>query len=196
MWELSKSIKRRYNSGLFHTRYFLGHGVDIGGGPDPLEQYVECFSRMRSVRTWDLKDGDAQYMESVPDGKFDFVCSSHCLEHMVDVKIAFKNWIRVTKPGGFLVITIPDEDLYEQGFWPSRYNSDHKWTFTIGKKESWSPKSINLLEMLMEFADEVEVEKLELMRSMFRETLAEKKVDQTMGPVAESCIEMILRKRE
>jgi SAM-dependent methyltransferase len=195
MWEQSKAIKRRFNIGLFHSRYFVGNGVDIGGKPDPLGQYAEIFPKMRKVKTWDLEDGDAQYMESEIDDRYDFVSSSHCLEHMVDVKTALKNWIRVTKKGGFLIITIPDEDLYEQQQWPSRYNADHKWTFTIGKKESWSPKSINLLELLMDFSDQVEVEKIELIRDFFRESLAAQKLDQTKTPVAECCIEFILRKR-
>jgi len=195
MWELSKSIKRRFNVGLFHSSYFVGNGVDIGGKPDPLEQYIEVFSRLNSVKTWNLEDGDAQYMNGIADGKYDFVCSSHCLEHMVDVQEALKNWIRIVKSDGYLILTVPDEDMYEQGFWPSRYNSDHKWTFTIGKKKSWSPKSINLMELLMDFANEVEVEKIELIRELFREELIESKVDQTMSPVAECSIEIILKKR-
>ena len=39
---------------------------------------------------------------------------------------------------------VPDEDLYEQGQFPSTYNVDHKWTFTILKTTSWSPCSLNL----------------------------------------------------
>jgi hypothetical protein len=46
-----------------------------------------------------------------------------------------------------LFVIVPDEDLYEQGFWPSRFNRDHKWTFTIAKRASWSPVSVNLLEL-------------------------------------------------
>jgi SAM-dependent methyltransferase len=195
MWEQSKAAKRRFAIGAFQARYFAGHGVDIGGKGDSLAQYVGIFPRMLSVRTWDVEDGDAQQMAGVPDDHFDFVHSSHCLEHMVDVRIALANWIRIVKPGGFLVITVPDEDMYEQQQWPSRYNSDHKWTFTIMKVASWSPKSLNVLDLLWEVADLVEVEKIELIRDFFRDALAAKKIDQTKTPVAECSIEFVLRKR-
>jgi len=195
VWEQSKAAKRRYAIGAFQARYFAGHGVDIGGKGDSLAQYVGIFPRMLSVRTWDLEDGDAQQMAGVPDGQFDFVHSSHCLEHMVDVRIALANWIRIVKPGGFLIITVPDEDMYEQGQWPSPHNPDHKWTFTIMKVQSWSPKSLNVLDLLWEVADLVEVEKIELLRDFFREALTPKKIDQSMTPVAECAIEFVVRKR-
>lgn len=195
MHEQSKAAKRRFSDGAFHTRYFVGKGVDIGGKPDPLEQYSGIFPRMASVRTWDLGDGDAQLMAGVADGTFDFVHSSHCLEHMRDVRAALLNWIRIVKPGGFLVVTVPDEDLYEQGQWPSRFNRDHKWSFTIMKPHSALPKSINVLDLLGELAHLVEVERVVLLRDFFREALVGKS-DQTLTPVAECAIEFILRKRE
>jgi hypothetical protein len=37
--------------------------------------------------------------------------------------------------------------LYEQGVFPSRFNSDHKATFTISKTKSWSAVSHNVLEL-------------------------------------------------
>ena len=42
---------------------------------------------------------------------------------------------------------VPDEDLYEQGVFPSRFNPDHKATFTVAKRRSWSPVSINVLDL-------------------------------------------------
>ncbi|MFZ5775052.1 MAG: methyltransferase domain-containing protein [Thermodesulfobacteriota bacterium] len=194
MWEQSKAAKRRFGIGAFHNRYFVGHGVDIGGGPDPLGQYAGIFPLMASCRTWDMEDGDAQYMAGVEDNQFDFVHASHCLEHMVDVPVAFGNWLRVTKPGGFMIITVPDEDLYELGNWPSRYNADHKWTFTIMKERSWSPRSINVLELLHAFAGQMMVEKIELVRDFFRDAWAAEGIDQTRTPVAECAIEIIVRK--
>jgi len=194
MWEQSKAAKRRFNDGLFHNRYFVGHGIDIGGKPDPLGQYLGVFPLMHQVDTWDLEQGDAQYMKSVPDGHFDFIHASHCLEHMVDVRTALSNWTRVVKPGGYLIVTVPDEDLYEHGKWPSQYNSDHKWSFTICKRKSALPKSINALDLAVEFADRLELERLQLIRDFFRPSLGSD-LDQTMTPVAECAIEIIWRKR-
>ena len=113
-WEQSKAAKRRFNCGEFHTKYFVGKGIDIGGKPDPLGQYCGIFSKMAEVRVWDKEDGDAQYMQGVEDESYDFVHSSHCLEHMEDPAVAFENWIRILRPGGHIISTVPDEDLYER----------------------------------------------------------------------------------
>lgn len=195
MWEQSKAAKRRYGDGLFHSRYFVGRGVDIGGKPDPLALYKGIFPLMGEVRTWDLEDGDAQYMADVADGSLDFVHSSHCLEHMADARVALGNWVRIVRPGGFLIITVPDEDLYEHGQWPSRFNSDHKWSFTICKRRSAMPKSINVVDLAIEFADRLELERLQLVGDFHRTWLASD-FDQTLTPVAECAIEIVWRKRE
>ena len=194
MWEQSKAAKRRFYDGLFHIRYFVGKGIDIGGGPDPLGQYAGVFARMEEVRTWDFKDGDAQWMEGVPDNEYDFVHSSHCLEHLDEPKTALAQWVRITRPGGFLIVTVPDEDLYEKGHWPSRYNDDHKWTFTVHKPQSWSPRSVNVLDLVTGLSHLVEVERIVLLRDFVRDHFPAE-VDQTATPVAECGIEIILRKR-
>jgi ubiquinone/menaquinone biosynthesis C-methylase UbiE len=194
-WEQSKAAKRRFNDGMFHSRYFAGTGLDIGGKPDPLQQYVGVFPLLKSVRTWDLEDGDAQDLAGVADASFDFAHSSHCLEHMNDVYAAIENWIRVIRPGGYLIITVPDEDLYERGEWPSRRNSDHKWSFTLHKQKSWSPRSINVLDIARDFSAELETERLWLVRDFFRDNLTVELPDQTLTPVAECAIEFIACKR-
>jgi ubiquinone/menaquinone biosynthesis C-methylase UbiE len=193
-WEQSKSAKRRFNLGEFHTKYFVGNGVDIGGKPDPLSQYAGIFSKMGQVRLWDLEDGDAQYMAGVEDNTFDFVHSSHCLEHMNDPKVALANWIRILKPGGHLIVTVPDEDLYEMGVFPSRFNPDHKWSMTIYKKQSWCSSSVNIMEMLQGLCDRIKVIKIELIEDFYRPYLVGHGIDQTLTPVAECCIEFIARK--
>lgn len=192
MHEASKAPSRRLHDSRFATRYFVGNGIDIGCGPDPVSQYAEQFPLMQQVKNWDLPDGDAQYLATIPDSSFNFVHSSHCLEHMVDPKIAMQNWLRVLKPGGHLIITIPDEDLYEQGAFPSSFNNDHKWTFTIHKQQSWSTKSINLLNFLADFSDIAQILKLELLDASYRFKL--NRFDQTLTPVAEAGIELIARK--
>jgi len=194
MNEQSKAARRRFSDGAFHARYFVGEGIDVGGKPDPLDQYCGLFARMTGVKIWDRPDGDAQLMEGVADGTYDFLHSSHCLEHMRDVWEALENWIRIVKPGGFLVITVPDEDLYEQGLWPSSLNPDHKWSFTIHKSRSAMPCSINIIDLLRDFSDSAEIERIVLVRDFFRDALIGQ-MDQTLTPVAECAIEFILRKR-
>lgn len=197
MHETSKSIFHRLHDARYATRYFVGNGIDIGSGPDPLAQYHEFFPRMKSCRAWDLKDGDAQLMKAIDDRTFDFVHSSHCLEHMRKVDVALANWVRILKPGGHLVCLVPDEDLYEQGVFPSTFNPDHKHTLTIHKKKSWSPASVNVLDLIRGLSFNVRVKKIELLDATYRyglEKLAKKRVDQTTTPVGECAIEFILQR--
>lgn len=193
MNEQSKAAKRRFYDGSFHSRYFVGDGIDIGGLPDPLKRYVGIFPAMKSVRTWDTEDGDAQYLTDISDDSYNFVMASHSLEHMVDVRESLKNWLRVVKLGGYLIITVPDEDLYELGCWPSKWNTDHKHTFTIYKKKSWSPVSINVVDLIIELDSQIEVERIVLVNDFFLEEFRGK-TDQTMMPSAECSIEFIIKK--
>jgi SAM-dependent methyltransferase len=148
---------------------------------------------MRSVKTWDWDDGDAQFLEGVKDGAFDFVHSSHCLEHLKDPREGLTNWLRVVRPGGYLVVTIPDEDLYEQGIFPSTFNLDHKWTFTIYKGRSWSDRSLNLLDIIRNLGESAELIRIEQLSATYRFNLP--RFDQTLTPVGECGIEFVVRKR-
>ena len=192
MKECSKAVQRRLSQPGFSNHYFAGDGIDIGGKPDPLALYASSFSRIKSVRTWDREDGDAQILAGVSDESFDFVHSSHCLEHLADPAEALRNWVRVVKPGGFLVISVPDEDLYEQGRFPSTFNPDHKWTFTIFKGRSWCSRSLNLVTLLTGLADHVEILKIEKLDAAYRYDVP--RFDQTLSPVIEATIEAVLRK--
>lgn len=193
MKEMSKATLRRMHDSNFVTRIFRGSGIDIGGFPDPLSLYLEFFPLVKSVKIWDLNDGDAQFMEGIINESFDFVVSSHCLEHLHDPKQGITNWFRILKPSGYLVVTVPDEDLYEQGTWPSNKNYDHKSTFTIHKENSWSQKSHNILELLISLGESAEIKKVELIDRTHRYNFA--KFDQTITPFSESAIELIVRKK-
>ena len=83
--------------------------------------------------------------------------------------------------------------MFEQGVFPSTFNSDHKWTFTIVKRSSWSPRSINLFDLLSVVADRVQVVKLELLDATYQyyET---PRFDQTLTPVGECAVEIVLRR--
>ena len=193
MKECSKSIQRRLADPNFLRRYFVGDGLDVGGKPDPLSLYKEFFPQMGSIKTWDWEDGDGQFLANVESGSLDFVHSSHCLEHLVNPIEGLHNWFRVVREGGYLVITVPDEDMYEQGVFPCTFNRDHKWTFTVFKTKSWSNQSLNLLDMVCELGPAADMMKIEQLSATYRFDLP--RFDQTLTPVAECGIEVILRKR-
>lgn len=135
---MNETTKAKQYWGPTERQATQGQGIDIGCGPDPVTP---------GARRFDLEDGDANVASQHVKDQFDFVYSSHCLEHMHDPKATILDWWKLVKPGGYLFVTVPDEDLYEQGVFPSRFNPDHKATFTISKAQSWSPKSVNVLDL-------------------------------------------------
>jgi hypothetical protein len=137
--ETGKAMARRLREGYFET-IFVGAGIDIGCGADPVTS--DCLA-------WDRPQGDAQFLPGLLPEQFDWVYSSHCLEHLCDPWRALLRWWEILKPGGALLIAVPDEDLYEQGYWPSRFNPEHRWSFTLHKTHSWSPVSINLSDLIL-----------------------------------------------
>lgn len=186
------SLNRRLLDARFSNRWLVGNGLDVGGGNDSIALYRSLFPRIDRVTVYEWEQGDAQYLENVQDDSFDFVYSGHCLEHMIDPRVAMRHWLRVLKPGGHLVITVPDEDLYEQGMWPSTFNGDHKHTFTLYKRESWSPVSINVVDLLRSFEREVSIKKVELLDHSFLHGM--ERYDQTRTAFSECGIEFVVQK--
>lgn len=124
----------------FFEKYLSGKIIDIGGGDNLV---------LSSAERFDLEDGDANDITKYRTANsYDTVYSSHCLEHMRNPVHAICEWWKLVKPSGYMVLVVPDEDLYEQGFWPSRFNEDHKCTFRLSGESSWSPVSYNIVELL------------------------------------------------
>ncbi len=134
---------RRRNTRLFTERVFVGDAIDFGAGPDPLTTFG--FPLLRSVRQYDLSDGDATFAIGV-DRQYDVVYSSHCLEHIPDPHAAVRRWWDLVQLGGHLVIVVPDEVLYERGEWPPRRNSDHRNSYTtvVGLSAPTLPLSLRV----------------------------------------------------
>jgi SAM-dependent methyltransferase len=188
--ETSKAADRRRVQWAFTNRIFKGRGIDIGCGADLL-QPEHGFPLIESCEPFDLEHGNAQFIHQYKEeGSYDFVHSSQCLEHMVDAYEALKNWFKLVKVGGYLVATFPDEDLYEQGTFPSRWNHDHKWTFSINKKKSWSYRHIDVLDMLASL-ENCKIIRVDLIDTNYNYAL--NNVDQTRGD-AEAFIEIVLQK--
>src|SRR4051812_22293266 len=101
MRETSKTLRLLSETEL---RALSGRGLDIGCGDDPVRPDVERF---------DIEQGDANRITSfITDlESFDYVFSSHCLEHMHDPRSAIAGWWALVKPGGTLMVIVPDEDL-------------------------------------------------------------------------------------
>jgi SAM-dependent methyltransferase len=135
--ETEKARPRREREGFFQA-YCQGRGLDVGYGGDLLAPNCEG---------WDVEHGDAQYLRGAEDNSFDFVYSSHTLEHMVDPAVALRNWWRVIKPGGYLILYIPHRDLYEKKrTLPSRFNADHKHFFLVDRDDP--PDTLGIVPLI------------------------------------------------
>jgi len=153
--EQSKASARRANDWRFANRWFVGRGIDIGCGDDPINPSDWPF--VSDIVPYDVIYGhsDATYLKEIEDTSFDFVHSSHCLEHLPNFRAAMANWLRVLKKGGFIICTVPEELLYECGRWPSMFNSGHRTSFTM-RSTQILPKSINILHELWKLPVDVE----------------------------------------
>jgi SAM-dependent methyltransferase len=58
--------------------------------------------------------GAAEDLHWFRDGVLDFVYSSHLLEDYVDTESVLREWLRVLRPGGNLVLYCPDEQVYRR----------------------------------------------------------------------------------
>jgi predicted SAM-dependent methyltransferase len=131
--ETAKAKNRRLREGFFN-KYCKGIGLDIGYGGDLIVPDAVGF---------DIEQGDATYIKKYANKQFDFIYSSHLLEHLFEPEIALKNWWKGIKPCGFLILYIPHRDLYEKKkYLPSQFNEDHKHFFLLGEEEIPDTKDI------------------------------------------------------
>jgi len=171
MGATGRAARRRQADGAFVSRYFVGLGLDILGESDPLALYQEFFPRIGGVREWRAEDGDAASLAGVPDWHFDFVHAAFALQRQEDPAAALSHWFRVVKPGGHLVILVPDEDLYEQGVFPSNFAKGHRWSFTVFKSRSFHGRSTNLLDLVLRLGAAADLRRLAVIEEGYRRNL-------------------------
>ncbi len=158
-----------------------GKVLDIGCGQDKICETADGY---------DTAQGDAQNCDNLLRDSYDTIFSSHCLEHLDNPVGAVHRWWDLLKTFGFMIIYVPDEDLYEQGVWPSTMNSDHRRSFTPSKSRSWSEKSVNLLDIVKNLPNH-KLYSLRVVDTNYDYT--KERQDQT-GQGAEAHVELILQK--
>lgn len=122
------------------VRWTRGKGLDIGCGPHKGFPHFIGVDNGFDIANFgiqfkpDVWIDDATDLRLFASDQYDFVYSSHVLEHIPfeNVVKALKEWLRVIKPNGYLVMYLPDETLYpkvgEKGA-----NPDHKWNVSYDK---------------------------------------------------------------
>ncbi len=138
--QMNETAKTRWRA----VPYTRGKGLDLGCGPEKLLATKECIGidSCKDVTLFNIPMNpdvqcDVTDLKLFASGAFDYAYSSHVLEHipLVQVPSALREWMRVIRIGGHLVIYVPDEDEYpkcaepERGIFASEpwCNPDHKW---------------------------------------------------------------------
>ncbi len=149
--EASKSIALKIQNG-FVARYLSGANILDIGYRGYLHEAVPIVPQAIGI--------DLQYPgydgKTLPfaDNTQDAVYSSHCLEHIDDYVGALREWHRVLRIGGFMIVSVPHQFLYEKKFArPSRWNADHKRFYTPSSlmeevEEALAPNSYRLRHLI------------------------------------------------
>lgn len=112
--------------------YLQGKCLDIGCGMKKVWPSLIGIDSLKDYGTHRPADidvvGEGESLSYFSDAAMDGVFSSHFLEHVVDFKACLKEWWRVIKPDGYLVLYLPHKKFYpnigERGS-----NPDHKHDF-------------------------------------------------------------------
>lgn len=116
------------------VKWTRGKGLDIGCGAwKQFPHWIGVDNRIDTKLFGQSMDPDvtvdtAEDLSFFASNSLDFVFSSHLLEHIAYERVAatLREWMRVLKPRGYLVLYLPDEDEYPKVGEPGA-NPDHKW---------------------------------------------------------------------
>lgn len=115
--------------------YMHGRSIDIGCGAYKVFPH---FIGYDNGHHWGSQGvdvrGEAEDLSMFASQSFDLVYSSHLLEHIPYDRVppTLREWLRVCKQGGHLILYVPDEDEYPKV--GSKFaNADHKWDCSYDK---------------------------------------------------------------
>lgn len=98
----------------FAKEMLSGEGLDIG-----CNRSEWAFPGAQMI---DLEIDDEWSAYSLPNKKYDYIFSSHCLEHLTDWVGALDYWGEHLKSGGIMFLYLPH---YEQEYWRPWNNRKH-----------------------------------------------------------------------
>lgn len=125
--ETQRSHAFRQASG-FYDEFMKGNGLDIGY-KGSLEEALPVLPTATGVDV-DYPGYDGKCLP-FSDESQEYVFSSHTLEHISDTTQAIREWFRVLKTNGYLIIIVPHYMLYEKkAYLPSNWNADHKYFYS------------------------------------------------------------------
>jgi hypothetical protein len=108
-------------------KYCIGQGLDLGCGGSKIKIDsigIDLYSPHADMNF------DARILDRYPDGHFDYIFSSHLLEEIENTEATLREWLRVLKIGGNIVLYQADKDVYYPLGDP-RCNVNHKHHFSV-----------------------------------------------------------------
>lgn len=120
------------------VKWTRGRGLDIGAGlyrtfPHfiTVDNNIDAEIFHHPMPRPDILVEDGGKLDMLSDECMDFIFSSHMLEHVEEAKLVktLREWMRVIKTDGFLVLYLPDADEYPK-VGEEHANPDHKWNVT------------------------------------------------------------------
>lgn len=102
-------------------KYCAGAGLDVASQGDPVVPWAWQLDLPPTEFAHYCSNHPAKgpiqlrgYADRLPvdDGSLDFLYSSHLLEDYPDWLPVLREWVRVVKPGGYIVVLLPDRDRW------------------------------------------------------------------------------------
>ena len=114
-------------------RHLRGLGLEIGAGRRPTTLFGDAHAEYADVEFGELFGGEqVQYLYSLDDeppaeltGRYDFVISSHALEHADGMIAAVAHMLRFVKPGGLVCLAVPDVGYLHDQYWMPEFDFAH-----------------------------------------------------------------------
>lgn len=132
VWDINAKYKAESKKIVWEAApYLRGRGLDIGCGSFKVLPQAVGIDNGNDMRMFSMPvHADVPVEDATDLGRFgsqqwDFVYSSHLLEHLDDPQRALKEWWRLLRPKGHLVLYLPHKDLYPR-VGAEGANPDHK----------------------------------------------------------------------
>lgn len=185
MREAFKASRRRKGDN-FWEEILKGQGLDVSNGDNQIS--TEMYHQISELRRG---TGDYRHdLRKFKSGSFEFINVCGCLEHEKSILTAVLGWYYLLKEGGHMIITVPDHRLYEACKWPSIFNTDHKWSFSITASKDLHSHHLNIVDFLSSIPG-VQIRRIHLADSNY--DYSRFAIDQTRED-AEADIEVVIRK--
>ena len=126
--------------------FCLGNGVDLGSKGLPIVPWAiqvelpnEEFQKYQGYPLPETVEWRGTALDlPFKDNVLDWVLASHLIEDFQDWDPILKEWVRVLRPGGYLIIQVPDKERFKAACQAGGGgNANHKHESYLGELSTW-----------------------------------------------------------